>query len=309
MENIIDKTCLYVRDGWPDVKIVLSPDGTIKNSPGHGEHYWEYKNKTLFLYDVEKNCSAVLTQSSDIFVGKLFGRVSISIRKYVPLKEYVFPENIQSKLNHIRESESFRYLFGIPYTLKFDLLNNAINSLGEFANKVFVIDNSPMSELRNRKLDKEVSIYEPPVPLTFVQSMNTIQIMAKASDCQLFFIMHDDAEIECGMTANLIENAKTEYFKDDKFGAGFTNYDALAAFSTKAVSVIGPWDQIFTQYWSDNDYYGRIKKCGFKIVDNLIPSSLVKHHTSSTIKANSRLSLANSILFEAYEKLYRTCSE
>jgi hypothetical protein len=164
-----------------------------------------------------------------------------------------------------------------------------------------VIDNSTFRELRGRNPIGDELISEPPVPLTFVQSMNLLQQMAHEANCDVLCLMHNDAEAEPGMDQCFLDKLAEIWRTDPEFGVLFTAYDTLAALNMTAVRKIGPWDSIFTQYFADIEYYARLRRHGFKEMQSDIR---VIHHTSMTIKSDPRLGHANAVLSPAYERIF-----
>jgi hypothetical protein len=71
-----------------------------------------------------------------------------------------------------------RYLLGIPFVNRRDLLERVIASVPAMHDRLIVLDNSNFRELRGRRATAAEFVYEPPVPLSFVQSLNLLQQMA-----------------------------------------------------------------------------------------------------------------------------------
>ncbi|HEX5444371.1 MAG TPA: hypothetical protein VFW87_11100 [Pirellulales bacterium] len=105
---------------------------------------------------------------------------------------------------------------------------------GAFAGRMIVVDNSPSKELANVEL-KGCEIVTPPVPLTFTQTQNWMQALARHRECDLLFFMHSDGEAAPGAADALLGRAEREWADNDRLGAIFTHYDVLCAYSMAAI--------------------------------------------------------------------------
>jgi hypothetical protein len=116
--------------------------------------------------------------------------------------------------------------------------------------------------------------------------------------------MHTDAEAHPGTPEKLVKAIETALSANRHWGAFFTHYDTLAAFSMEAVNAVGPWDITLPQYFADNDYYRRLRLAGYEIIDTGLG---VTHHcgASATIKSDRRRAVMNSATFNLYGEYYR----
>jgi len=198
-----------------------------------------------------------------------------------------------------------KYLVGIGYVNRIDLLSLALASIKPYLSNTVIIDNSSNKELRQAELGfSDTRTYTPPVPLTFSQTMNLLHRFGAEQDCDVILFMHNDAEAADG-TAGKFLLAIEELQKEGRnWGVAFTNYHALVAFNMKAVKEAGPWDTILPHYFSDCDYYRRLHLSGYEQVCTGLP---VTHHDngSSTIKSDTRLEEINNKTFPLYEHYYR----
>lgn len=195
-----------------------------------------------------------------------------------------------------------RYFLYIPHVNRLDLLLKAVESVqGAFAGRMIVVDNSPSAELANVEL-KGCEIITPPVPLTFTQTQNWMQKIARHRECDLLFFMHSDGEAAPGAADALLARAEREWADNDRLGAIFTHYDVLCASSMTALEEVGPWDTVFTQYYADNDYYERIRHAGFEIV--LMADVVVHHVGSATLNSDARRQRINNIFFPVFGHYY-----
>jgi len=195
---------------------------------------------------------------------------------------------------------ALRYLLGIPFVNRADLLHRAVESVRALWPHVVIVDNSGSG------LDPErwpVPIIRPSVPLTFAQSMNLLQRRALDAGADVLLFMHNDAEA-CGDTPRrllaLVDEATAA---GRRWGVAFTNYDTLAAVRVDAIRHLGEWDPALPQYFADNDWYRRLRLAGWEVLDTGLP---VTHHNdaSSTVKSDAVLAHANAVLFPLHERYY-----
>lgn len=197
-----------------------------------------------------------------------------------------------------------KYLVGIPYVNHPDLLYLAVNSIKLFWPQTIIIDNSKQRDLRHDKqLPSEIPVYYPPVPLTFSQTMNLLQLIALEQQCQVLMFMHNDAEAHPGTPEAFLAVLQELQVSGRKWGMVQTNYDTLAAFSMKAVMNVGIWDTVLPQYFADIDYYRRMQLAGYEFVGTGLG---VTHHNngSSTIKSDSDKMFLHQITCPLYEHYY-----
>ncbi|MCY9512562.1 glycosyltransferase family 2 protein [Paenibacillus apiarius] len=195
-----------------------------------------------------------------------------------------------------------RYIVGIPYVNRKDLLYRAIDSIRPYWGNTFVLDNSAERELKHDTgLSRSVTVYEPPVPLTFTQSMNWFQRVAAEREADAVFYMHNDAEAHPGTPEAFLGVLEDLMSSGRKWGLALTNFDALAAYNMEAVRAAGPWDTIFSSYFADIDYHRRLRLAGYDEVFTGLP---VEHHGSSTRKSDSRFNFIVDTTWPLYERYY-----
>lgn len=193
-----------------------------------------------------------------------------------------------------------RYLLGIPFVNRADLLRLAVESVASLRPHVVIVDNSVAG------LDPAawpVTVVRPPVELSFSQSMNLLQRRALDADCDVLLCMHNDAEALPETPERLLALLEEAEAAGRHWGAAFTQYDTLVAFRVAAIRQVGPWDAALPQYFADNDYYRRLRLGGFEIVETGLP---VAHHNdaSSTLKSDSARAHLHGALFPLYEQYY-----
>lgn len=192
-----------------------------------------------------------------------------------------------------------KYLVGIGYKNRLDLLEGAVNSIKPYWPNTVVIDNSDACDLRHApSISSHVTVYEPPIPLTFPQKLNYLLERAKKESCDVLIWMHADAEPEKGVPEAFLQLIEEVNKKEDKWGVIFTNYDSFCAINIETTKDVDGFDPVFYQYFSDNDYYWRIYSAGYKIIQTDLP---VVHHVSSVIKADSYYHHITSVTFPLYE--------
>lgn len=195
-----------------------------------------------------------------------------------------------------------RYVVGIPYMNRKDLLYQAVDSIEPYWQHTFILDNSSERELKNdNELSSRVTVYEPPVPLTFTQSMNWFQSVAFKQNADAVFYMHNDAEAHPG-TAEAFLTVLEELIRSGyKWGLALTNFDALAAYNMDAVRAVGAWDIVFNSYFADIDYHRRLRLAGFHEVFTNLP---VEHYGSATRKSDFTCNFIINMTWQLYEKYY-----
>jgi hypothetical protein len=193
------------------------------------------------------------------------------------------------------ETVPVKYLVGIPFVNREDLLKRALNSIPPKCwhdEAILILDNSAnphRSQIR----------YVPAVPLTFAQSMNFFRRQALERECDVLIFMHNDACCEPSVFERLLERATNRAIH---WGVIFTNYDALAAFNMAAMKQVGEWDTNLPQYFSDNDYYRRMRLAGWLTEDSGFP---VEHTASQTINSDPERAFLNGVTFPLYREYYR----
>ena len=193
-----------------------------------------------------------------------------------------------------------KYILGIPFVNRPDLLERAIQSVRPLWQHTIIIDNSDTG------LDPSkwpVPVVRPPVPLTFSQTMNLLQRLAAERTCDCLLFMHNDAEAGPGTPEHLLTITEQAMASGRCWGVVFTHYDALAAFSMAMARDVGPWDTTLPQYFADNDYYRRVRLAGYETIETDLE---VIHHNnaSNTVKGDQRLSFLNSVTYPLYERYY-----
>ena len=195
-----------------------------------------------------------------------------------------------------------KYLAGIPYVDRIDLLRLALDSIKAYWCDTVIIDNSDRHDLREQTFSQRLSVLEPIVPLTFSQSMNALQRLALEKRCDVLIVMHNDGEAEPGTPEKLLLVVENAIKQGRRWGVAFTNYDVLAAFHMPAVQKVGAWDTNLPQYFSDNDYYRRMRLTGYETLETYLG---VRHNASSTIKSDPQRLFVNSITFPLFAEYYR----
>lgn len=196
-----------------------------------------------------------------------------------------------------------KYMIGIGYANRPDLLEQALYSIRPYWDHTVIIDNSENYDLRKESfIPSQVSVYEAPVSLSFTQTMNLMQRLAMKENCDVLMFMHNDGEAEAGVPEKFL-NILEEYFRSGKkWGVAFTHYDVLVAFNMEAIKEVGQWDTNLPQYFSDNDYYRRVRLAGYETPATGL--SVLHHNGSSTIKSDPYRNFINGITFPLYAKYY-----
>lgn len=190
------------------------------------------------------------------------------------------------------------FFIGISYVGGPEWTQRAVGSLGRYARNVFLVDNSD-----HYTGDYGVPVTRPVVPLSHTQTHNYFRAIALERGDDFYMVMHNDAEASPEVVEALAVRATDLDLKHERWGALFTNYDALACYSTRASLEVGPWDwQLFPSYYSECDYYYRCRLAGFELIDTGLP---VKHEGSHVInEVDKWRKFLTALTFEDRAKWY-----
>lgn len=196
----------------------------------------------------------------------------------------------------------------VPVVNRPDLLENVFAATTCLHHRFTIIDNSPNGVVEKAKLpihskgSPPIRFFRPPVPLSFSQTMNWA--IQDTMDWRKTFCitMHNDAVIPEGACEQLLEFAHQAVIDHPRWGVIFTHYDVLAVHNPVAHQDIGGWDTNLPQYFSDNDYFRRLKLAKWECIDSGIE---VGHLASSTINSDPYLRHMNGITFPIYGEYYR----
>ena len=172
----------------------------------------------------------------------------------------------------------------IPYVNRPDLLKKAVDSVPLSEHwRVEVINNSDESVNHKRAQGHLI----PSHPLTFAESQNwMLHLVHVAWNFPFYLFMHSDAEAGEGTIQKLFDMASIVQNSGAKWGAIFTAYDALAAYSTEAMQAIGGWDENLPWYLSDCDVYRRLRIAGYPTLESGLP---VEHTPSQTLNSDPEI--------------------
>jgi hypothetical protein len=196
-------------------------------------------------------------------------------------------------------------LLGIPYVNRPDLLRRALASVEALWPSAVLVDNSEQGDLIQDPGSWPVRIQRirGVAPLSFSQSMNLLQAIAVERNCPAWFFLHSDAQASNAVVDRLMQEVQQALNRTTPWGAIFTFYDTFCAFSTAALAHVGRWDVNLPQYFSDNDYYYRLRLAGYDIIDLKLPV-LHQEGGSCTLHSDPRRLLLNKITFPLYERYY-----
>jgi hypothetical protein len=186
------------------------------------------------------------------------------------------------------------------YVNRKDLLINAINALGHYGEKVVILDNSPDQNLEIEHFNGE--IIRPQVPLYCNQSYNLIQRMAEERRQETFFVMHSDAKASPQVVEAMLNLANGLQREQCQWGVLFTNYDVFCLMNTETIAGIH-WDPYLPLYYTDVDYYYRLKLAGLELIETFLP---VEHQEggSTTVRADAALHTYVQTNFSAWRQYY-----
>lgn len=200
----------------------------------------------------------------------------------------------------------------IPYVNRPDLLKRAIDSVPELWDHLTIVDNSEnglsfdLVEANLTIPTESVTVFTPPVPLTFTQSQNLFFKNAKRKGCRFILWLHNDCLIPAGTVKQLLDRVDSYYSEGRKWGVAFTYYDIFSAVNLEMVEEVGGYDTNIRAYCSDQDYYHRVRRAGWETISTEIEVEAIKngHLGSQTIRSDERISLINGIVQTA-DAFYR----
>ena len=200
-------------------------------------------------------------------------------------------ENIVHDFGHwiCRPSGDADYFCYIPYVNRPDLLRAAVASLSpEERRNTYIID---QSEEGFDSAGLGIGHYRATRKVPFSQMMNlTFDVCRFASKSYNIF-MHNDVTCAPGTVTRLVERARSTtvpwgaLFTKDSIRGGV--YDYLAAFNLAAIQKIGQWDETFSWYVSDCDFYHRLAIHGAALIG--CPDIVVAHALSQTIGSDAKI--------------------
>ncbi len=180
----------------------------------------------------------------------------------------------ESRLDH------FTY---IPYVNRPDLLDRAVLSIPDLWPSLVVIDQSAdgLNPQDHCWMNKIAGVFRSaPSSMSFSQMMNWAQAEAFDRQARHLIFMHNDTECLQGVPSRVLDCARA----NQQAGVVFTYYDAFAVFNMDAVREVGPWDETFNWYFSDNDYYRRVLLRDWKCHN--FGGEGVVHHGSQTHRSD-----------------------
>jgi hypothetical protein len=182
----------------------------------------------------------------------------------------------------------------IPVVNRFDLLKLAVDSVPIRLSTEPVIINNSGAPLPYEFHHYSIIDVEP--PKTFSETQNLMLEMAESKP--FYFFLHSDAEDNEGILDKLFDMARLQL---GRWGAIFTNYDALVCYNTEAMKAIGGWDEGFEWYHSDSDCYRRLRLAGYPTLESNLH---VKHTPSQTLNSDPAIAQKVNHMFAGRCKRY-----
>lgn len=174
----------------------------------------------------------------------------------------------------------------IPYVNRPDLLQQAVGSLRALWPWLVVIDHSVAGDAATVVADMLAPgqvFRSDPALTTFAQLQNWAIAEARERQAAYLLFLHTDASCPPAVPLEVLATARAHA----DVGAVFTQYDALAVFRLTALLDTGPWDESFRWYYADRDYYCRMARAGWAILEQrALP---VRHLTSQTLATDPLL--------------------
>jgi len=197
------------------------------------------------------------------------------------------------------------------YVNRPDLLIRSIEAFPELLPKLTIVDNSAEGLYIQLSTDdcvdyvfKSEDLFQPPVPMTYAQSMNWMMKNALAREVDFIIHFHSDAFSTNPEAVNqLLAFVRSLKQTERKWACAWTYYDILWAVNPLAMEDIGGWDTNLPNYFGDNDFKYRCKLAGWECIDTHIEG--INHEGSATINSDPELKYINGITFPLAEQYYR----
>jgi hypothetical protein len=197
---------------------------------------------------------------------------------------------------------SIDHLTYIPYVNRPDLLDHAATSIPDLWPSLVIIDES-VEGLRpddHPWMSNIAGVFRSPFGcMTFTQMMNWAQAEACQRQVEYLIFMHNDAECVDSVALQILNCARAR----PNTGVVFTYYDAFAVFNVGAIRDVGPWDETFGWYFSDNDYYRRMQLRNWERYN--FGGDRVIHHGSQTQRSDPAVSAEVGTSWQWHEAHYR----
>jgi hypothetical protein len=185
------------------------------------------------------------------------------------------------------------------YVNRQEVLERAVTSLGKYQDHVVIIDNSPAQDLVLDGFPGEIR--KPCVPLYCNQSYNLIQKLAATRGQQLYFIMHSDAMASEHVIEALLERAGELDAEGRRWGVLFTEYDVLCLMNGRVLRDV-QWDRFLPLYYTDVDFYYRLKLAGIEAVETYLP--VIHQDNGSTTHSDVEVKAYVETCYPAWREYY-----
>lgn len=176
---------------------------------------------------------------------------------------------------------------------RFDLLDETVASAAPY--NLVIIDNSDGKLGDRYKNTSHVSIFTPPVPLSFTQSSNIEYRMAAAFGKKYYIHMHSDVTFPSARIGDLLTKAREADAEGRRYLVIFTLYDLLCLYRVDAMVELGGYDShMFSFYSSDLDIWYRAKLAGYERIEAGGEGIVHLSGGSGTINGDSRWNICNA---------------
>jgi hypothetical protein len=193
----------------------------------------------------------------------------------------------------------------IPFLNRNDLLSKAIYSVPELWENLTVVDSSSKGIIYDTPLS--VTLYTPPVMLSFTQCQNFFFVDAKRRGCKFMMWLHNDCVLPRGAVAQMVDRVRNYYVEGRKWGVAFSYYDIFSAVNLEMVDEVGGYDTNIRAYKSDQDFYHRVRLAGWETINTEIEVEAIKagHVGSQTIRSDEKIALLNGVVETADNFYYQ----
>jgi hypothetical protein len=190
------------------------------------------------------------------------------------------------------------------YVNRPELLKRAVDSFAATWDELTIVDNSGYGI--DTDLPDSVTIFEPPVPLSYAQSCNWMLKDAEKKHVDFILHFHSDATTT-NPTAVHELLTYVRQMRDsgmDRWACAWTLYDVFWAVNPIAARDVGGWDTDFPNYHTDQVMKQRWKRRGWQLIDTHIEG--MSHEGSAVTNSDPELKLRQQFMFPLIRMYYQS---
>lgn len=208
----------------------------------------------------------------------------------------------------------------VPFVTGQHLLIRAMKSAESHAHRIILIDNRDNfgNEPRPQSyLPFDVECWKPQTALNHSQMMTWLAFECRRLGYPFFTWMHHDCEVVEDSLSKLLQTAYIARDTGERWGVLLTrdpsrvaadgawnHVDVMSAINIEAVFDVKGWDWVrFPDYYSDYDFYGRLRKAGWSVRQTGF-NIVHQNGGSTTVKADQNRAEVNKATWAARGALW-----